>query len=189
MVILVDMDGVLADFEYERFKRLRDRGLHALPPTQVRDFYGIESYREAFGSSGVRQARAIVSEPGFFRSMRPVAGAIEGVQRLVDMGHDVRVCSKPLRSNPRCADEKLGWLEEHLGTEWADRAIITDRKSEADGHWLIDDRPDLLDYMSKRKEPMPRWGHVLFSQPWNAHSTGHDLLMLHWGDFDWLMSP
>lgn len=184
--ILVDLDGVLADFEGRRFKVLQDRGLPAVPPAEVHDFYANEAYESRFGVEARRAARAVTTELGFFRSMRPVEGAIEGVNRLVDMGHNVRICSKPLEEHPRCTEEKLEWVLEHLGKWWADRAIIAKRKSEYEADAPIDDRPDLVHYTRRRREPEPTWQHVLFCQPWNESSSMHDYHMRDWTDFDWV---
>lgn len=184
--ILVDLDGVLADFEKKRHDVLVSRGVPAVPPAEVFDFYATRSYTERFGAAHARMARDVAAEPGFFESMDPVPGALEGVDRLLRMGHDVRICSKPLEAHPRCAEEKRAWVRRYLGAWWEQRAIITPRKSDYSADALIDDRPDLRDYMRRRGEPEPVWAHVLFAQPWNADSTSQDFRMVNWSDFLWV---
>ena len=140
-VILVDMDGVLADFEGYRATLMRAMG-HPVPPT-VETFYGRETYARMFGEPLALVAEGITLVEGFFRNLPLIPGGIEGVRRLQSSGHDVRICSSPLRRNPHCRDEKLEWLRRHLGSDWADEATITSVKSEVVGDYLIDDRPDL----------------------------------------------
>lgn len=184
--ILVDLDGVLADFEQRRFDILTSRGQPAVPPSEVFDFYATRSYTERFGSEYAHEARRVTVEPGFFVNMDPVPGGIEGVNKLVQMGHDVRICSKPLEEHPQCTEEKLAWVLKHLGRWWADRAIIAKKKSEYAADVLIDDRPDLVDYTRRRREPEPEWLHVLYMQPWNTESSMHDYEMNDWSDFRWV---
>lgn len=186
LTLLVDLDGVLADFEKRRYDVLRARGLPALHPVDVHDFYGTASYEARFGAAARRAARAVTVEPGFFRSMEPVPGALEGVRVLVRMGHDVRICSKPLDEHPACTEEKRAWVREHLGPEWEAQALIVKVKSRYPAHALIDDRPDLRSYTEARGEPPIPWRHVLFRQPWNRASRDHDFEMVDWSDFRWV---
>lgn len=185
--ILVDLDGVLADFEAHRFRTLSERGLPALHPHLVLDFYGTASYTRHFGQQAAYAARAVTTEVGFFRNMPPVPGALEGVRRLREDPRvaSVRVCSKPLREHPNCTAEKLEWVHHHLGLRWASTAIITHVKSEVVADVNIDDRPHLLAYTAVRGEPEPAWTPVVFSQPWNlGDADAHR--MEDWNDFDWL---
>jgi len=186
LTLLVDLDGVMADFEGQRFKVLKDRGLPAVPPADVTDFYGTQAYSTRFGKAGARAAREVTTEPGFFRNMRPIEGALEGFAKLESRGHIVRICSKPLEAHPNCTAEKVEWVREHLGRRHAERALIIKEKSKVEADALIDDRPDLYTYTIGRKEPEPVWKHVLYKQPWNRESTVHDFDMKDWSDFGWL---
>lgn len=186
MRILLDMDGVLADFEGRRFKVLQERGLPAVDPSLITDFYGTKTYRQLHGHEAARAARAVTVEPGFFSSMDPIPGAIEGANSLVKIGHDVRICSKPLMEHPNCTEEKRAWILKHMGGWWLSRAYIVSDKARVRADYLIDDRPDLVDHCLGRGEPVPSWEHVLFDQPWNRSSTKHHLFMSGWDNLTWL---
>ncbi len=185
LVLLVDLDGVLADFEKRRYDILTERGLPTVHPSRVWDFYGTGAYTKAHGKEAARAARAVTVEPGFFESMELIPGGFAGVEHLAGM-HDVRICSKPLDEHPNCTAEKLYWIRKNLGDWWADRAHIIKKKSLVNADALIDDRPDLRTYTLKRGEPEPVWEHVLFEQRWNRDSTSHDYEMRDWTDFRWL---
>lgn len=184
--IFVDLDGVLADFEYHRYTTLLTRGLDALQPAYVTDFYGTQAYIQAYGKAAARKAREIVREPGFFSSMPLIVGGVEGVQALVARGHRVRICSKPLAENPSCTEEKRAWIRTVLGKRWEEEALIVKKKSEYKADFLIDDRPDMLKYVQERGELTPVWKHILFRQPWNQEASDHYRTMSNWTDFEWL---
>ena len=88
--ILVDLDGVGADFEGHRYKLLSERGLPVLLPEEVTSFYGSENYKERHGEVAEEAAKAVTREPGFFRNMPLIPGFVNGLYWLNRMGHAVR---------------------------------------------------------------------------------------------------
>jgi 5'-nucleotidase len=158
-VVLVDMDGVLADFDAEVLARLAAHHPH-VPRATRQNFYIAEDYPEH-----TALLRQISSEPGFFAALPLVDGALEGWQRIVDLGYHPRVCTSPLRRNRHCEAEKLGWLEKHFapvhGEAVAREAIVTRDKHLCDGIALIDDRPEI------RHSATAPWQHIVFDRPYN----------------------
>lgn len=172
-VVLVDMDGVLADFD--------GAVLEALPPHIPRvprtNFYIARDYPEHKAD-----VAAVYSHPEFFFNLKPVHGAIEGWQRLIDLGYQPRICTAPLTSNPRSGEGKLAWLDQHLvphfGATVRDEAIVDKNKHAYAGVVLIDDRP-AVDTGGSRAP----WRHVVFDQPYNQLCTS--TFRLHgWTDPD-----
>lgn len=160
--VLVDMDGVLADFDREAINRIRDRLPEiALLDTRV-NFYISDDYPTH--SDAIRE---LSREQGFFASLPLVDNALFGWERMLSMGFSPRICSSPIRSNPFSKEEKLAWLDQHLapafGSQVVDQAIITSHKYKYDGIALIDDRPKL------EHEDEATWQHIVFNQPYNRH--------------------
>jgi 5'-nucleotidase len=155
-VVLVDMDGVLADF---------DRGVfEALVPTCPDLRLPTTSHRIRLQNPQYdAEIRAVTKAPGFFRDLRPIDAALDGWQRLLDLGYHPRICSSPLVSSTTCEDEKRGWLREHLGADVAAEAHIVQNKCECPGLALIDDIPEVT------CGPAP-WPHIVFDHAYNRHA-------------------
>lgn len=164
LTVLVDMDGVLADFDEEILDRIEERYPH-IPKLDVRrNFYVAEDFPEHS-----QLVRELSNEEGFFASLPLAQAALEGWQRMIDLGYDPRVCSSPISANPHSEKEKLGWLRQHFvpvfGESVVERAVITKDKHLYDGIALIDDRPEV------RNSVDAAWRHIVFDKPYNQHSA------------------
>ena len=159
-VVLVDMDGTIANFDQRALDLLAERH----PEIGAIDF-ATRSYPLAntYADGASKAAlKALFSEPGFFAEMAPIEGAVEALHAMVKAGIDVRLCSSPLAKSPRCAMEKVEWIVRHLGQPWVDRLILARDKTFVRGHVLIDDAPS-----AKGSSLAPVWEHVYFDQPYN----------------------
>ncbi|NLE46046.1 MAG: 5'-3'-deoxyribonucleotidase [Chloroflexi bacterium] len=164
MRVLVDMDGVLADMDagLERdWQALY--GDEPLIPTE--DRMGAH-FAGGHPADRVRRLRSVAAAPGFFLSLPPIAGSVESVTAMREMGIDVFICSTPLSEYEHCVTEKYQWVEGHLGREWTRRLILTSDKTLVRGDVLIDDKPEV------KGLDVPSWEHVVFDQPYNRHVTG-----------------
>jgi len=102
--------------------------------------------------------------------LQTVDNALKGWQRIIDLGYNPRICSAPIRANPYCLTEKLGWLRRNFvpvfGHYVVEQAIITKEKHLYDGVALIDDRPEVA------KSSEASWQHIVFNKPYNQNSKG-----------------
>lgn len=173
MLILLDQDGVLADFEHAFLTewKLRYPDIPAVEYTDRTSFYILENYPEALRPL----ATAIYTAPGFIENLPPVAGAIEAVKELMSLGIDIRICTSPLSQFENCVAEKYLWVEKHLGREATNQLILTKDKTLIHGNLLIDDKPNIQGAVR------PRWKHIVFDAPYNQHIT--DRPRLHWGNW------
>lgn len=158
-VLLVDMDGTLADLDGELVRRLKERGSESLANLVIgRPNFEYEAKLEAI-------AKPIMAEPGFFVSLKPIAGAVQALKHLQADGWEVYFCTSPLSSYEYCVPEKYKWIEIHFGREWTSRIIVTKDKTLVRGDYLIDDRPTSA--IIARGLAKPIWYHILFDQSYN----------------------
>lgn len=172
MLVLVDQDGVLADF---------DRGFnvawHAKYPDRDvvdlalrRNFHLRDDYPEYYRA----EIKDLQASPGFILGLPPVPRALEAVRAMLDAGHDVRICTAPLSRFTHCVPEKFQWVEDHLGPEWVARIVLTKDKTLVRGDVLIDDKPEVTGGL------VPTWEHLVFEAPYNTAAGGR---RVNWGNW------
>lgn len=177
--VLVDMDGVMADFEEPNNGIIRAHFPHITPIQDRTDFYFKDTYREH--GDVVERVEAEVRRPGFIRGFPMVEGADDGWQRILKEGYTPRVCSSPLENHETIIEEKKDWLEEYFvprfGPWVVDTAIFDRDKSGYDAFAAIDDRPTL------RNADRATWRHIVFDRSYNR-SIDTDFRLHGWYDDD-----
>lgn len=174
-VVLLDMDGPLADFDRHFWGRFQHFGF---------DVDGFEQQRHRYFTDHMVDpvqravARGVVDSSGWFRALPVTAGAQRGVDGLLSAGHDVWVCTKPLDENLTCRDEKYAWLREHFPM-LASKMIVASDKSMVRGDVLLDDAPAVEWLRSGRSV----WRPVIFTAPFNGvGSLWEGVPHWTWGD-------
>ena len=109
-IVLVDMDGVLADFDGATTTHLTERHPH-IPIAERKSFYFRDDYPDPAHKAIINELQA---SQHFFANLPPVEGALAGWQRLKDLGYEPQICSSPLHSNEWCEAEKRDWLRRYL---------------------------------------------------------------------------
>jgi len=159
MRILVDQDGVIANFEDGLIRGLMDRNITPIPLKERRNFKAKDDYPYELSQT----INEIITSPGFYRNLNPLEGAIQSLKELASLGHEVFVCTSPLGTYDNCVLEKYHWVEKHIGGNWINRLILTKDKTLINGDILIDDNP-LIKGVAK-----PSWKQVIYDQPYNKH--------------------
>lgn len=162
--VLVDMDGVLADFDGRVIELLRQDYPEVPIPDSRTNFY----IADDFATEHQAAVAEIQSREGFFAGMQPLPFVFNGLQRIINYGYEPRICTANLTANATCSAEKLEWLERHFGRRFgtlALDAIIDKDKHLHDGVALIDDKPDI-----PHATTAP-WTHVSFAQPYNIRTS------------------
>ena len=160
MLILLDQDNVLADFESGFRRHWRNRFGEDAPIEGKEHLFYI---RDRLPEHLQAYAAELYGTVGFFESLPPVSGAVEAARALLAAAHDVRICTAPVNQYRYCAGEKIAWVEQHLGTEWTRRVIIAKDKTWVRGDILIDDKPNIEGTLP------PLWQHRLYDAPHNRH--------------------
>lgn len=169
-LLLIDQDGVLADFDLGiREAWLRRYGVPA-PLGERHHFY----LRDDMAPAYHQQLHALYSGVGFFANLPPIEAGLDAIQRLLAAGHDVRICTSPIHDYQHCVTEKFDWVRQHLGESWLSRIVLTKDKTWVRGDILIDDKPQISGSLS------PLWQHWLYDQPYNRDS--HHPHRVRWSD-------
>jgi 5'-nucleotidase len=172
MILLLDQDNVLADFE-TGFPTAWIARFPGIPPAAEADRRSFQ-VRDDYPSHLRCEVDAIISSPGFYRNLPVMQGAAEAVVELLQKGIDVFICTSPLSQYQNCVLEKYEWVEEHLGTEFTKRVILTRDKALVRGDILVDDKPEI------RGLAAPQWRHVLYDQPYNRRCPGPRMTWSNW---------
>lgn len=157
--VLLDVDGVLADFISAIREQLclpenwaprqwaleADALIRALPPGRLSD---------------------VLSRPGLAAGLRPYPDAREAVEMLRSAQHDVWFCTSPMRSSPTWCYERANWLVKHFGEEQGGKVIFTTAKHLVRGDVLIDDHPGNVALFRESGRDA-----YLIGRPWNGGSV------------------
>jgi 5'-nucleotidase len=174
MIVLVDMDGVVADFEtgfYLAWSQL-ETGFPAIP---VADRM-LPRVRDQYPSHLAKLVKEICQAPGFYSNLPAIPGAIAGVLSMLEQGHQVAFCTSPLTAYRNCVLEKFEWIEQHFGAGFTDRIVMTKDKTLVTGDVLIDDQPHIQGLL------VPTWQHVIYTQPYNLSAIGPRMDWVSWKD-------
>lgn len=163
MIVLVDMDGVIADVEEGFYNSWRNRYPEriGIPPKDRTTHKPQDQYPKEY----FREVRALFEEKGFYSGVPEVEGAGLALREMSTSGLDVYICSSPLSEYSFVA-EKYFWIGSHLGEEWMRRTILVKDKTLVRGDVLIDDKPQVSGFLE------PTWEHVLYDQPYNRGVVG-----------------
>ena len=175
--VLVDMDGVIADFEQPNNQIIRTNFPETLVIPDRTDFYYADTY--AGNADIIQKIHEENRKPGFFLTFPVVEGALAGIMKIREAGYHPRICTSPLENHPTVIQEKIEWMEANLvptlGKSIVDEAIFDRDKSGYDAFALIDDRPTV------RNSSKASWSHIIFSRSYNMQVTTK-LRLENWND-------
>lgn len=188
--VLIDMDGVIADFE----KSLTDTYKTENPDLQVlgdehRRGLGIaEQYAHHFSIIEQNKLRDIMTRKNFFKNLPAIPKAVEQVHKLLEntQDYDCFICTSPLVHNPHCTSEKLEWIKKHFGEAFGKKVIITNDKTVVNGDFLVDDKEEITGAQ------VPNFTHILVRATHNQHVSGLGeneprLILEEWEDLEDMM--
>ena len=177
-IILVDMDGVLANFEKGFLDSWKEKfpNLTHVPLTERKTFKVKDEYPEEIK----KEVESIYVSPGFFRNLPIIEGSKNALIKMQELGHEVFICTKAISRFENCILEKYNWVNQNLGFEWTKRIIVAKDKTLIYGDYLIDDKPEATGLKT------PAWKHVLFDAPYNKNVSNK--LRITWDNWEKILN-
>ena len=179
--ILVDMDGVIADFELHAlniYKKLRPDW----PFIELKNRRGHRIDNQYYREIGYNEAMLmlqIIHSPGFFEFIPPMETALRNVKNLYkDDNFKVKICTAPLLGNETCVQDKLTWLKNNFSDNEAmqnyftskENVIITSDKTFVKGDFLIDDKLVISGFLMDK----PAYGQQVLAEYYtNSYVKNH----------------
>lgn len=160
MRILIDLDGVIYCLHDEWFGRYNAATGDSLKAEDVRG-WGTHEY-----CKNGKEVYDYLKEYGVWYQGKAIPGAHQGIQRLVNLGHEVVIVSSPFWDSVWCAFDKGRWVKDNLPMIGVKNVVLTHRKDLVTGDVLIDDAVHNLESFPGYK--------VLFNQPWNEGYNAHN---------------
>jgi 5'(3')-deoxyribonucleotidase len=125
--ICIDMDGIVADLLTKWLRVYNDEWNDDLTIADIQTWETHDYVNPDLGR-GIYQ---LIERAGFFDDLAPISGAIEGVTKLVEAGHEVVLATAAASGDS--ARAKVEWVQthfEHLG--FGRRDMFIGHKK----HWL-----------------------------------------------------
>jgi 5'(3')-deoxyribonucleotidase len=140
-IVLVDVDGVLADFVGGYLRLLKEHTGIEADRDQITKFdIGASLGLSAEQSS--RMKRAIGGAPRFALTLDVCPGAQDGI-RMLEQVAEVHIATSPWNSNPTWTHDREMWLKKHFDIAHAD-VTHTSAKHLLRGDFLVDDKTETL---------------------------------------------
>jgi 5'-nucleotidase len=169
--ILVDQDGILADCCGEWCDWLsEDYGID-VTTADITEWDTAKAPK--LKHLNPKDVYKYLQRPGFFAWLKPLPGAIQGLQELHDAGHDLFIVTSP--SGPESIVEKCAWIQKHLPFIDQKKIKFSHHKSMIKGDAIIDDRGSTLEQYAAA------WPNALtlgIRYEYNSYLAGHDRIRL-----------
>lgn len=137
--VLIDLDSTVVHLDKKWYGTWNERTGDDLHPEKV-DTWDTHLYCKNQDKAFYQ----ILNEPGFFRDLEPIAGALDAVKHLFDQGHELYIITSS--PNGGMHDKKL-WVKDHLPFIKPKHVMMVDVKHKVHGDVLIDDAPhNIIDY-------------------------------------------
>lgn len=162
--ILVDVDGVLADFTAGTIKLIEEK------LGEKRDYEQVTQW-DVFESFGLKEHEHLlehaIEHEGFCKSLPPVAGAKDAVELIEKEFGNVYAVTSPHHVST-WPGQRSEWLIEHMNIP-RERQVHTKAKHIVAGCVLIDDSGrNLKEWVSHWPDGLP----ILVDHPWNRFDAG-----------------
>ncbi len=176
MIVLIDIDGPLADFYGEFLKRWKIK--HPDLPFVEKENRSHFDLKNDYSGEFYELTKLIYTEPGFAENLPANQHGIQAIRQMHAKGLDVFLCSSPLSSFDPNVLEKYRWVEKHLGPDFVKKLIMSRDKTLVKGDFLIDDKPEIKGLLK------PVWKQIIYDMPYNRYLTDRPRLNQDWGNWE-----
>lgn len=166
MIVLIDVDGVVADFAGAVFEEVYQLTGTRHDPVKDLTEYHIARALDLPQPTWDR-VKNQVDRPGFAARIDPYPGAVDGVKQLASMA-DVYFVTAPWRTSATWTWDRSTWLRSHFGP-LGSKVIFTEQKQLVLGDLLIEDKLDILEQWTIHQPGQP----VLWNRPYNREAPAH----------------
>jgi 5'-nucleotidase len=165
MRVMIDLDGVLADFNNAVINHFKELG-YERSDLFLRT-YDISKWYDADNEEVRQEFVELMGTKGFWLSLRLMPGAVDALKEIKKLGHEIYILTTPWWSSPVSLTEKWGWIKRKLGRviNPCEQVLYATNKSIIDGDILIDDKlKHIQDWLKLR--PFA----IVFDWPYNRDS-------------------
>ncbi len=165
-LVVFDIDGVVADFEWKLVKTLAGEFPGNDDFTANRDKFKLES---RYTGEVLRRAKQLTADPNFYYDMNHVSGAFSFVTDLVDNGFSVMFySSRPTYMNNvtrRWLHKEFGWYFENsfgvfVGVR--DKSFFLSELTGSTIEFVVEDNPEEIQTLKSNGFTVLTW-----ENPWN----------------------
>ena len=156
--VLLDVDGVLADFLTEFLEFGNTLTGKKYKKEDIKK-WNIFSY---FDEENCQKCIKHLSDPGFANKLKPYSGSIEALEEIKKLA-EVFIVTVPVYSSLTWVYERTNWLSRHFNIS-SDHIVYTASKELVSGDVFVDDRPE---HVSLWKKYNPSGVAILWSQEYN----------------------
>lgn len=159
--LFIDMDGTIADY-HSAVSEVSNIGTIQ----EKKQFWQTVAQNKLSNEKKLKDLAD--RSDGFYSKLKPIDGAIETINQLVDLGYNVYFLSSPEVMSTTCHSDKNAWIKKHFGDKFAKKLILTNDKTlvgaKGSINILIDDLPQ------KGIVSNPNWKQIL---KLNEFNSGH----------------
>lgn len=143
--LLLDVDGIIADFETAFLEVARDLTGRDIvrDPTQWCMEAQCRLTEEEAG-----EVWSVIHGSRFARDLDPYPFAVDNVKSLSELCN-VYFVTSPMEENPTWAHDRALWLRSHFGDELGSKVISTKHKHCVRGNVFVDDKPEHIEQWSR----------------------------------------
>lgn len=167
MVILMDVDGVCADFIGACLNFINDKHKTNYTNDDIN-----QDIRKTLSHLWDDDCEKMIKSPGFCESLSIIPGCLEAYEYFRKTGYRIVFCTTPYRNAPHWPHERFLWLKKHFKIEREDLIFATDKRF-VHGVALIDDKPsNVISWKQYHMHANNSGGTgVVFKQPWNLKDS------------------